>query len=123
MRVNACFLVSDPLEVWAALKSGEPWNRVKSNDSQPLTDAYLHAQLSAKFDWATGVYKQMSGYVHLSRPHLESTVEGEDFLGMIIHQGPAGARVTDRDSTENAQLFIKVTKALLSLCEEYATNR
>jgi hypothetical protein len=123
MRVNACFLVATPLEVWEALKSGEPWNRVRSKKNKPLSDGYLHEQLSAKYEWASEVYKQMSGYVHLSRPHLESTVEGEEFLGMVIHQGPAAARVTERDLAENAQLFIKVTRALLSLCEEYAINR
>src|SRR5271157_798341 len=118
MRVNACFLVSDPLKVWAALKSGEPWKRVKSKSGRSLTDAYLHEQLSTKFDWATDVYREMSEYVHLSRPHLRSTVEGEEFVGMVIHQGPASARVTDHDLAENAQMFIRVTRALLSLCKE-----
>jgi hypothetical protein len=29
MRVNACFLVADPMEIWAVLKAGDPWNRVQ----------------------------------------------------------------------------------------------
>jgi hypothetical protein len=123
MRVNACFLVSDPMELWEVLKSGETWNKVKSNDGRPLTDVYLHERLSEKFEWASQVYKQMSGYVHLSRPHLESTTEGEQFLGMVIHQGPAGQRVSDQELAENAQLFITVTRALLALCEEYVAIR
>ena len=123
MRVNACFLVEDPLALWGVLKTGAPWSQVHSRDNQPLSDRYLHQKLTEKFAWATDVYTQMSGYVHLSRPHLQSTVEGEGFLGMVIRQGPAGQEVTDRDLAENARLFTTVTKALLSICEEYANNR
>lgn len=68
MRVNACFLVADPIQIWEMLKAGEPWNRVRSSDGQPLSDAYLHQKLSEKFEWATDVYSQMSGYIHLSPP-------------------------------------------------------
>lgn len=123
MRVNACFLVANPMDLWNALKTDDPWNRVKSKDGKPLTDGYLHEQLSAKFEWATEIYRQMSGYIHLSRPHLESTVEGENFLGMVIKQGPAGEGVTGAEISHNAELFVKVTKALLQLCADYARTR
>jgi hypothetical protein len=123
MRVNACFLVDDPMTLWECLKKGSPWNTIKSQDGSKLTDAYLREQLDIRFDWATGVYKQMSGYIHLSRPHLESTVEGEDFLGMVIHQDAAGSRVTDVEVGENCRLFVKVTKALFTLCEDYSKSR
>jgi hypothetical protein len=123
MRVNACFLVENPMDLWNVLKSGDPWNSVRSKDGKPLTDGYLHEELSAKFEWATEIYRQMSGYIHLSRPHLESTVEGENFLGMVIKQGPAGEGVTSGEIAHNAELFVKVTKALLQLCSEYAHRR
>lgn len=123
MRVNACFLVSDPMQIWNALKSGDPWRAIKASDGKELTDSYLHQQLSDRCSWATDVYKQMSGYIHLSRPHLKSAVDGEDFLGMVLHQGPAGARVTDQEVSDNAGVFVKVTQALLLLCEDYAKSR
>jgi hypothetical protein len=66
----------------------------------------------------------MSGYVHLSRPHLEATASNTDsFLGKQIVQGPAGANVSDEQLHENAAMFMKATSALLTLCEEYATDR
>ena len=123
MRVNACFLVDDPMNLWNAMKRDDPWNRLKSKDGKPLTDGYLHEALSVKFHWASDLYRQMSGYIHLSRPHLESTVEGENFLGMVIKQGPAGAGVTDQEVAQNAELVVKVTKALLEICSEYARTR
>jgi hypothetical protein len=123
MRVNACFLVGDPMTLWECLKKGSPWKTIKSRDGSKLADAYLLKQLSTRFDWATGVYQQMSGYIHLSRPHLESTVEGEDFLGMVIHQDAAGSRVTDVEVGENCRLFVKVTKALFTLGEDYSRSR
>lgn len=123
MRANACFLVADPMQVWSVLKSGEPWNRVQSKEDRPLTDGYLHEKLTGKFSWASEAYKQLSGYIHLSRPHLESTIEGENFLGMVIYQGLAGERVTDHEVAENTRLFIQVTEALLQLCSEYADRR
>jgi hypothetical protein len=123
MRVNACFLVDSPMDLWNALKTDDPWKRVKSKDGKPLTDLYMHERLSVKFDWATDLYRQMSGYIHLSRPHLESAIEGEDFLGMVIKQGPAGEGVTAAEVSQNAELFVKVTRSLLQLCSEYARDR
>jgi hypothetical protein len=123
MRVNACFLVVDPMQIWNVLKTGDPWNRVQSTENQPLSDAYLHQKLSEKFPWATDVYKQMSGYIHLSRPHLESATEGESFLGMYVRQGAAGQHVSDKEVAENAQLFHRVTQALLELCTDYVKRR
>ena len=123
MRVNACFLVDDPMTLWECLKKDLPWSTVKSRDGSQLTDAYLHKQLSIRLDWATSVYTQMSGYIHLSRPHLESTVEGEAFLGMVIRQDVAGSGVTDLEVGENCRLFVKVTKALFALCEGYSKSR
>lgn len=123
MRVNACFLVANPFEIWEALKNDTPLNRIKSTDNERLTDAYLHQKLTEKFVWATEVYTKMSGYVHLSRPHLDSTIEGEEFLGMILRQGLTDDRITDHDVSENAKLFVIVTRALLTLCEEYAEHR
>jgi len=123
MRVNACFLVRAPLQIWEALKSDAPWSRIRTDGGAKLTDTYLHEQLSKKFNWATDLYNQMSGYIHLSRPHLESTIKGEDFLGMVIHQGPVGAGLTDQELAKNAEQFVRVTRALLSLCEDYVEAR
>jgi hypothetical protein len=123
MRVNACFLVSDPLDLWNALRAGEPWKNVRAKNNSELTDTYLHRQLSSKFEWASRVYQDMSGYIHLSRPHLQSTVTGERFLGMSIRHGPASEGVTDRDLSGNMDTFTTVTRGLLSICEDYATSR
>lgn len=123
MRVNACFLVSDPMELWHVLREGRAWSTVRDREGNRLRDVYLHQKLSTKFNWASELYEQMSGYVHLSRPHLEAATAGEEFLGMQIFQGPAGARVSDEQLHENIRLFMKVTSGLLSLCEEYAANR
>lgn len=124
MRVNAVFLVPDPLVLWEILRTDRPWSSIVDRDGQRLRDAYLHQKLSERFDWASDIYTRMSGYVHLSRPHLEATASGTDsFLGMQIVQGPAGANVTDEQLHENAALFMKVTSALLTVCEEYATGR
>jgi hypothetical protein len=123
MRVNACFLVSDPMDIWHVLREGRRWSSVRDRNGHYLRDVYLHQKLSETFDWASETYERMSGYVHLSRPHLEAATAGEEFLGMQIFQGPAGARVTDEHLNENVTLFMKVTSALLTLCERYAASR
>lgn len=120
MRVNACFLVADPLSLWDVMKADRKWSSVKDVVGEPLTDGYLHKKLSERFSWVSDTYQRMSGYVHLSRPHLEAATAGyESFLGMQIVHGGAGSRVTDEQILENAALFMKATAALLKLCEEY----
>jgi hypothetical protein len=124
MRVNAVFLVTDPLELWDVLRTDRPWSSITDRNGKSLRDTYLHRKLSERFPWASDVYARMSGYVHLSRPHLEATASDTDaFLGMQIVQGPAGTNVTDEQLHENASLFMQVTSALLTVCDEYAAKR
>jgi hypothetical protein len=123
MRVNACFLVEEPLRLWGLLKEGEPWSQLRSAEGRNLSDSYLHQKLTERFEWASELYKRMSGFIHLSRPHLEAATAGDDFPGMMIFQGPAGERVTDDQLNDNAALFLKTTSALLQICEEYASSR
>lgn len=123
MRINACSLVDDPMKLWDVFKNDRPWREVISTEGKPLTDGYLRDKLSEHFEWAADVYKAMSGYIHLSRPHLEATTEGEDFVGMLVFQGGPGERVTDEMLQENQQLFARVTSALFTICEKYAADR
>jgi len=124
MRVNAIFLVPDPLVLWDVLRTDRPWSSIVDRDGHQLRDVYLHQKLSERFAWASDVYARMSGYVHLSRPHLEATASNtESFLGMQIVQGSAGANVSDERLHENGTLFMQVTSALLAICEGYAANR
>jgi hypothetical protein len=123
MRMNACFLVDDPMDLWNVLREGRGWGSVRDRDGKKLRDVYLHEKLSERFDWASDVYDRMSAYIHLSRPHLEAPAEGEDFLGMRIFQGATGAQVTDEELYESAEVLMKVTSALLTLCEEYVYQR
>lgn len=122
MRVNALLLVDDPMALWQALKEGKQWRRLKSRDGRSLSDEYLHEQLSRKFQCASNLYKQMSSYIHLSTPHLAAATEGEDFLGMKTFLCPAGARIRDEEVRDNSEIFMRVTKALLALCESFVAR-
>src|SRR5216684_3012045 len=66
MRFHSLWLVSDPQIVLEALLKDTPFNKLKSQDGKPLTDAYLHEQLSQLHPWVSEVYKCTSGFVHLS---------------------------------------------------------
>jgi hypothetical protein len=52
MRVNAVFLVPDPLELWEVLRADRPWSSIADRDGNRLRDAYLHQKLSERFEWA-----------------------------------------------------------------------
>jgi hypothetical protein len=123
MRVNACFLVDDPLKIWGALKSGKSWIKVKDRDGKELTDNYMSKKLSEKFPWAASLYEKMCAYVHLSTGHLKAATEGEEFLGMRIFHGAPGMRATDDDLIENIKTFVDVTEALLIICESYVGKK
>ncbi len=116
MRVHACSLVVDPMALWTALETDARWSKVKSADGKDLTDAYLHEQLSLKYLWASELYRRMSGYVHLGRPHLDATIRGKPFLGMLLSFSGAAAQVTDEQVRENTEHMLTVTHALLDSC-------
>ncbi|MFV2104080.1 hypothetical protein [Micromonospora sp. LOL_024] len=73
--VRACYVAHVPLadDVVTAMLKGTEFRRMKDADGKPLTDARLIELAAPHHPWLPPVYKETSGWVHLSLNHLRAT--------------------------------------------------
>lgn len=73
LRFYALFIVEDPHETSMQMFKGVPLRKQRDKKGSKMTDAYLAKKLSAELPWIPEVYKQTSGYIHLSEKHMFNT--------------------------------------------------
>ena len=69
-RFFASFIVKDPHTFAMSVMKGEQVNKLKDQDGKTMNDAYLVIKLSRDEPWVERVYKEASGWVHLSDKHM-----------------------------------------------------
>lgn len=90
LRMKAKDLVSDQTAFFQAVFDGERIDKMVSHDGQKLTDAYLVKILGDRDDWIPRVYKQTSGFVHLSAAHCfgvaqhQTDASGSEYVTLQI---------------------------------------
>lgn len=93
MRFYASFLVDDPHEFAMNVIRGKQINKMKDREKQLMTDAYLVSRMSDELPWLPIVYKNLSGYIHLSASHMNDSVQNYDDDSCTI-----SLSLTDEDS-------------------------
>jgi hypothetical protein len=125
MRLNACRLVADPHLIVLHLLKEQPLKKVKSNDGRSLTDRYLHKKVSEIYPWVSTVYQKVSGFIHLSLPHMiapiQSITEGE--MTISVSSNSASRKWTENEMIEAIDAFTEATNALLHLCGSWLVTK
>lgn len=124
MRLSACWHVDDPHSVVGHLLKDMPLRKMRSRNKDQMDDAYLHKQLTKRYDWFSRVYERTSGFVHLSGSHIrfpiqEATEDGK----MTIAIGNYERRWSDSDIEETIDAFAHTTHALLEFCEGWLVTK
>ena len=78
LRFHAVYLVDNPHDFCMQILDGKQINHQKDSEGNKLNDAYLVKKLSSEYPWLTTVYKNLSGYIHLSDKHLFIPVQSVD---------------------------------------------
>ncbi len=79
MRFYAAYLVENPHDFATRVLHGERIDKLRDRDKQLLKDAYLVSKLTDELPWLPEVYKNLSGYIHLSGSHIfDSLVDFND---------------------------------------------
>ena len=78
MRSYAAFIAKDKQAVINCIISGEQINKQVSKDGVKMSDGYLKSELSKIDTRFANVYKQASGYIHLSEKAFYQTVVNVD---------------------------------------------
>jgi hypothetical protein len=84
LRFFALFLVDTPHVLAEKILDGQQINNIKDSSGNKMTDWYLRSKLEREHPWISQVYKNLSGYIHLSDRHMFAPVEKVDEASLSI---------------------------------------
>ena len=114
-------MVQDPHSLASHLLQDKPLTKIKATDGHKLTDRFLHESLTKRYPWATAVYENTSGFVHLSQRHIIAPVSGVDSesRSVTFDVGTKRARWPEDNVLEALDAFAATTNALLDLSRSW----
>ena len=115
LRFAAGWLVSDPHQFATNILKGIPVKKQKTRDGNSMTDRYLVDHFKTEYPWIDRVYRETSGFVHLSEKHMFMNVESIDEKNraetMIISD--RHDHVPREIKREAITCFLEITKLVL----------
>ncbi|QND63512.1 hypothetical protein HB777_06055 [Mesorhizobium loti] len=124
-RVNALKFVDSMDALCQAVLSGKRFDKQKDRDGQFLRDNALISKLAADFPWVGDVYKETSGFVHLSERHMFTSMVNSDDTSRKI-QFFIGAKEPERPDEayfEILDCFFEATEMTGSIILGYVEYR
>ena len=109
LRFHAAFLVEKPHDFALAVLSGTPIRQMKDREGHKLTDRHLLEKLSAEAEWLPRVYRETSGYIHLSEKHLFSAFSPGEDGRVTMKMAAADKPLPDSIYLEAIDAFIATT--------------
>jgi len=124
LRFFASYLVNDPHDFATSVLGGTQVRRMKDRSGAPMTDKHLVESVASEFPWVRNVYKQTSGFIHLSDKHIFSTIRSvQDDGTLSMHIGSDPSRFPEELWVEMADGFIAATGALFQYLEGWAFTK
>ena len=124
MRFAAAWLAPDPHLFAHEVLKGTSIRKLKDRDGQNMTDSYLVSVLAKEDPWITNVYKQTSGYIHLSEKHIFNSVTavGDD-RRIEMKMSSEDAVITDALYLESIEAFQAATEVFLRYLEGWIVTK
>ena len=126
LRFHAAFLVENQSQFVVDVLKEKEVRKLKDRFGKNMTDAYLQEVLENEYSWLKDVYKNTSGYVHLSEKHFFNTLRASDSgeEGVLdIYIGPDDKMVSDQVYEGAVEDMIRVTHALLTFIGNWAISK
>lgn len=112
MRLAAAWFVDDPHHFALEILNGTPVRKQKDRSGKLMVDKYLLGKLAEEYPWASKVYGNTSGYIHLSEKHF--------FNAMHIDSEKDGTVITklsDYDEFVPEQSYVEVIEAFKAITD------
>jgi len=106
IRFSAAWLVDDPHKFAEKIMSGKRIDKMKDRDGNYLKDSYLKDILNDENPWVNNVYKETSGFIHLSRKHIFTSSK----LGS--EEGTIEIRISKKDNFVPDSARIEATRGM-----------
>lgn len=126
LRFYATYLVSNPDVLVSGFVNGTHISNYTDNvTGKKLSDSYLVGRLGKEFPGIVQVYKDLSGFVHLSEKHLFSALgkKGNSQNKVSISVGSDDAFITDFQRVDTINAMIDITNIVLWLLSGWAGHK
>lgn len=126
LRLSALWLVADRHDFTRRVIKGEEIRKIKDRDNQQLTDRYLCNLLSRAHNaqWIVQVYKQTSGFIHLSEKHLLTIFSKIDTENLSAEICVNGKGVVDESYIQQGALYmLRITEILAYYVEGWIATK
>jgi hypothetical protein len=101
LRFHAAYLAPNAFDFADATLSGTEVYKLKTRDGKSMRDAVLVESLTKQYPWVEAIYKQASGFVHLSKVHTVGTYGKPDTAACVV---PVAITGEDSDLPDSVYL-------------------
>ncbi len=125
LRVAALSMVDDPDTFAREVLGGKPIRKMKDQTGKKMTDGYLCERVGENHPWIRSVYKETSGFVHLSEKHIFASLKlqsNEDHT-LFLKVSDRDEFVPDSAYVEAIVAFKKLTDLLLEFVVSWSSER
>lgn len=123
MRTYAAFIADDKNKVVDCLVSGNQINKQISREGKKLSDSYLKTQLSTLDPQFGMIYKQASGFIHLSSKAFYQSVTGCDDNGISFQVGGEPPEKLNSSLLEACDAFIHFVRLHHEMLQAVADSK
>ncbi|GAA4299376.1 hypothetical protein [Aestuariibaculum suncheonense] len=119
LRISGAWLVNDPHQFASDIMNGKKVDEIKDRNGNNLKDWYLRNKLSEEFPWVQSVYKETSGFIHLSKKHIftSSKIKDNEKNTIEFRISRKDNYVTDESRINATNGMIEITKVLIHFIE------
>jgi hypothetical protein len=119
LRFYAAWLVKDPHDFALKVMEGKRIDQLADQNGKLLKDYYLVEIASKEFPWIRNVYKETSGFVHLSKKHIFTSTKLSSKADRTIEFriGKEDQYVQNESKIEAIECMIEITNCVISLLE------
>lgn len=115
MRFQGAWLSDKPHEFATQVLAGTPIKKMRDRSGHTMEDCYLIDKISEHNPSFKEVYKQTSGFIHLSEKHIFSSIgKPEDGGKISMKVGSTDSFVTEANYIEACLAFFEITQILFS---------
>lgn len=114
LRLSAAWMVEKPNEFALKILNGEQINKIKDKDGNLMTDKHLVKALSSDYPWIENVYKESSGFIHLSYKHfyMSTGLETKESNVLELSISKKDRFVPDISRIEAIEAMIEITNCI-----------
>jgi hypothetical protein len=115
LRFYALYIVKDPHDAVTNVFRGIPIRKQFDRDGAPMTDHNLVQSLAKNLPWVESVYRESSGFVHLSEKHMYHTQESIDrsTRSLVLKVSGEDVAIPDSARVEAARAMTEISLQVL----------